>query len=72
MKDYAGVWAAELAHCHRFVYDDEDGRPQTCPEPVVAEGFRQEGNGRAYRVGACERHTGQLAERRPVRLVRSS
>ena len=35
MKDYAGAWAAERARCHRFVYDDEDGRPQTCPQPVT-------------------------------------
>lgn len=36
MHDYAGAWVLKRERCHRLVYDDQDGRPQTCPERPTA------------------------------------
>jgi hypothetical protein len=63
MRDYAGAWSAERGHCHRFVYNDEDGHPTECPEPPMRSGWRRGGQGRWYAVDACERHCSQLVSR---------
>jgi len=62
MEDYAGAWSAERGRCHRFVYDS-NGKPERCPEPAVAVGWRQDGRGRWFAVDACERHRSQLLSR---------
>ncbi len=62
--DYAGAWSAERARCHRMVYDDHDGRPQSCPEAPVASGWKRNGSGRWFVVHATDRcHKGQLLRR---------
>ena len=63
MNDYAGAWSADRGRCHRFVYTVDDGRPATCPEPPVRNGWRREGQGRWYAVDACEQHGDQLLQR---------
>lgn len=66
VHDHASAWALERQHCCRLVYDDEDGRPQTCPVPPTTVGWCQDGDGRWYPVAACKRHADQL-EGRPRR-----
>ena len=60
VHDYAGAWALERERCFRFVYDDQDGRPQTCPERPTVAGWRRDSDGRWYPVAACLSHAEQL------------
>ena len=57
MQDYAGAGVAERGRCHHLVYGSDDGHPAHCPEPTVSSGWRREGQGRWYVVGACARHS---------------
>ena len=61
-KDYRNAWEAARGRCHRYVYtSDDDGRPMSCPEPIVASGWvLAEYTGRWHYVDACERHASEL------------
>jgi hypothetical protein len=67
VQDYAQAWTAERGRCHRFVYEEPDGRPTNCPEPPAMTGWRTDGQRRWYVVDSCERHASQLS-RQPRRL----
>ena len=43
MKDYAQAVSLEHGRCFRIV-DDDDGKPDHCPEPIVANGWLQVGD----------------------------
>jgi len=60
--DYAGAWTAERGGCHCFVYDSQ-GKPDSCPEPIVTSGWRVGGRLRWYVVDACAGHASQLVKR---------
>jgi hypothetical protein len=60
VQDYAGAWMGERGRCHRFVYEEPDGRPANCPCPPVTSGWRRDGEGRWHAVDACKRHAAQL------------
>ena len=63
MEDYAGAWSAERGRCHRLVYNP-DGKPENCPEPPVAVGWRYAAHSRTWHaLDACELHKSQLQER---------
>jgi hypothetical protein len=62
MEDYAGAWSAERGRCHRFVYDP-NGKPDNCPEPPVAVGWRYAAHTRSWHaVDACTKHASQLQD----------
>lgn len=66
MEDYASAWLSERGRCHRLVYD-EHGKPEHCPEPPVAVGWRYEGHTRTWHaVDACERHRSQFVSTKLV------
>jgi hypothetical protein len=62
VEDYAEAWSAERGRCHRLVYDS-DGKPDNCPEPPVAVGWRRDGRGRWFAVDACAGHASELVKR---------
>jgi len=63
--DYAGACSTERGRCFRFVYD-EHGKPENCPEPIVAVGWAR--LDRWYEVDACTEHAAQV-QSRPGRLL---
>lgn len=59
--DYGGSVSTDRGRCFRWIYDDQ-GKPDNCPQSVVASGLLQVGD-RWYGVDSCGEHSGQLRKR---------
>lgn len=69
MMDYADAWTSDPHRCKRYICEEDDGHPTTCPEPPVVKGWRSDDRGRWYRVLACRRHAHLVATPGRGRLV---
>ena len=66
--DYAGACRAQRdGRCFRFI-TDADGKPDNCPQALVARGWLQIGP-KWWQVDACYEHATQLRKPGPLRAT---
>jgi hypothetical protein len=54
-EHFAEAFSTEPGLCYRLV-QGQGGQPQQCHQPVVWRGRYRAGNGRWYRIWACDEH----------------
>lgn len=65
---YAEAFTVAPGRCFRMVTKPHaDGQPTHCENVVAWSGSFRAGDGRRYRVQACDGHADELADKRPVR-----
>jgi len=66
MPHYAEAFAAMAGRCFRFISPTGEAGPTHCHEPPVWRGSFQAGDGKRYRVEACDGHRGGLESARRI------